>query len=503
MILLDIDPAGSIPVYRQIFSQITELITSGSLPPGTKLPSTRALATSLGVSRSTVVVVYEELWAQGYLIRQPGAPSVVRRRKPSIQSEQIEKKSVIDWDNRASESARLAQTAFQKLWPQPSRSDPAGVIRFSSLAPDPRLFPCRLFNQNLSEALCHSPEEVHNYGPAEGLLPLRAFIVQRLQLHGLTVSEDEILMTNGSQQSLDLILRLLWKPEAEVIVEDPTYYMILPLLRHHRFTPVGIPMRPGGLDLDLLERRLETHLPALVYTTPNFQNPTGITSDHAHRERLLALCESRAIPLVEDAFEEEMKYLGRVPMPIKSMDHGDVVIYLGSFSKIFSPGIRLGWIAAHRDCIAGLKALKRLSDISSNSLTQVALAHFCRSGQYERYVRKIHRIYRKRMQVALSTLRAQLSLPHVSWNEPCGGFLIWLRIDQLDLTESDLLKHFLAEGVRVTPGSISFLRPQAPIHIRLSISSLNEAEIETGVMRLASVLRRLYASRATGMAQTT
>ena len=249
------------------------------------------------------------------------------------------------------------------------------------------------------------------YPPARGYKPLLEFIANRMQIHGISVSPDELLITNGAQNAIDLVMKLLAKPGRPVLVESPTYHTVLPLLEYYNAVPTGIPMTENGPDLEVLKRKLETSRPSFFYTIPNFHNPTGITSSQTNREELLTLCEHHGVPLVEDAFEEEMKYFGKVPLSIKSMDTQQIVIYLGTFSKVLFPGIRVGWIAADRECIRRLIAIKKYSDLASNLLVQAALHEFCGTGYYELHLKRIHRIYRKRLQTTLKALRTPACAP--------------------------------------------------------------------------------------------
>jgi len=180
-------------------------------------------------------------------------------------------------------------------------------------------------------------------GDRAGYLPLREHIAERLENHGISATSDEILITNGSQQAIDLVFRMIASPGKVVAIESPSYGPMLPLLNFYGLKPLEIPMRPEGMDLSILARAIREERPALIYTMPNFHNPTGVSTGQAHREQLLSLCETHRIPLLEDGYDEEMKYFGRVVLPIKSMDKHRLVIYCGTFSKILFPGVRIGW----------------------------------------------------------------------------------------------------------------------------------------------------------------
>jgi len=492
MILLNIKTQSRMPIFRQVFTQIRDLIEKGTLHPGDRLPSSRLLAGKLGVHRTTVFKAYQELWAFGYLESRPGSYSVVRERQKVCSLEQRAEKGAVRWDEvTAPAAARVLRlnAKMPKPWPA---GIARGLIDLGSLHPDSRLFPVDLFRKHMNGVLVNHGPEMLSYGPCEGLQALREYIAQRLRIHGISITWDEILITNGAQNGLDLLMKLMAGPGSRVFVESPTYALALPILAYYGARVVGIPMEETGISLPRLETEFQKGKPIFLYTMPNFQNPTGITMTQAHREALIALCEKYGVPLIEDAFEEEMKYFGKVPLPIKSMDRRQVVIYLGSFSKVLFPGIRIGWIAADRQCIERLTALKRFSDLSSPMPMQAALSEFCKQGGYDAHIKRMHRIYRKRMQCALDALKAHVKQKKVKWIEPQGGFLIWLSLDGLKKSYEEMSEVLREKGVRAVPGNPFFPGRSSKKHLRISISSLNEEEIREGIHRLGNAMDTLY-----------
>jgi DNA-binding transcriptional MocR family regulator len=249
------------------------------------------------------------------------------------------------------------------------------------------------------------------------------------------------------------------------------------------------------MDLSHLIEMIKKERPILIYTMPNFQNPSGVSTSQAHREQLLSLCEKHRIPILEDGFEEEMKYFGRVVLPIKSMDRHQIVVYCGTFSKVLFPGIRIGWIAAERECIEHLTALRRFSELSPSMILQAALDEFCRSGCYDRHISKMHRVYRKRMQTATRELRRRIRPEWAEWTEPSGGFLIWLKLKPPSSRQRDWNSLLTADGVKVAPGDSFFINKPPNAHFRLSISTLNEKEIVEGIRRLSRALAHAHLRR--------
>jgi DNA-binding transcriptional MocR family regulator len=340
----------------------------------------------------------------------------------------------------------------------------------------------------VNHALAYEGSRILQYGAPAGYEPLREYIAHRLRLHGIAAASSEILITNGSHHGLELILKLLTVPGSEVVIESPTYAAFIPLLRYFQVNVVQIPFRNGGMDLNRLQQHMQNHTLSFIYTIPNFQNPTGLTSSQEHRERLLHLCEQYKVPLVEDGFEEELKYSGNVAMPIKSMDKHHVVLYVGTFSKVLFPGLRIGWIAAHEECIQRLTSLKRFSDLTTSMFTQVVLTTFCREGYYDRHLKKMHRVYRKRMRAALDSMKRHLS-EIATWTEPEGGYTIWGCLKKPYRSEKEFKDRLLPHRVLVSPGHYYFSGKAPNRYFRLSIAELNEDEIREGIARLGKALR--------------
>ena len=493
MLLLNLDRKSEVPLFRQVFYQLKEKIDNEILKPGDVLPPTRTFSNQLGVNRTTIYKAYQELWALGYIESRSGSYSFVRqRRELNSMSVKLPVNS-IKWSQRVNSNAEKVFKMFGSInYPFSEAIEKFDGIDFGRLHPDTRIFPVREFRKSLSKVISDKGETVLDYGECNGFAELREYIANRLRSHGISVSSREILITNGAQNAIDLLMKLLAKPGSRVFVESPTYGMIIPTLTYYDCDIVGIPMGEDGVDLEAIEKEFKNGLPIFFYTMPNFHNPTGVTTTQEHREKLIALFERYSIPIIEDAFEEEMKYFGKVSLPIKSMDINQIVIYVGSFSKILFPGIRLGWIAADKECINRLSTLKRFSDLSSSLPVQAALADFCQQGYYELHVKKIHKIYRKRMMLASQTLNNKIKNKNVSWIEPNGGFTIWLSMQNIKQGYEELNKIFLYHKIRLALGKDFFPRPEKKKYFRLSIASLDEKEIVEGIERLSKAIKQIY-----------
>ncbi len=481
------------PLYKQIMSEIKSLIERGDLKPGQALPSTRSLAEQLGVNRSTVHLAYAELQALGYLRSRPGSYNFVERRRKEV-SYDPGRTGLISWPKMISPQAAAIYQTFTGYSPEKISKQESGELPLdmASLNPDPRLFPLDDFYRCVHDVLHSSGQNALQYGVHKGYPPLCESISQRLRLHGISVSSKEILITSGAQQGIDLVSRVLGGPDRQVVVEIPTYASAIPVFRFNGLEVLGVPMESEGMDLDALEKALAKEKAAFVYTMPNFQNPTGITTGHQHRERLLSICLRHEVPILEDGFEEDMKYCGPVAMPIKSIDEGQIVVYLGTFSKTLFPGLRVGWITAEKDLIKRFLAVKRFCDLSSSNLSQMIMHRFCSLGYYDKHLKRLHRIYRRRMQVALQYL-SDFFPSTVSWTEPAGGYTLWVKLPK-KLPKEELLKRILPFGVAVSPGEYYFLRKGPSQYFRISIAVLNEEEIREAVRRLGRALDEIVKS---------
>ena len=496
MILLSIDPTSKTPAYRQIEAGIRKLADDGTLKSGERLPSTRLLAQKLGVDRTTVVRAYQELWASGVVESRPGSYTTVRRRLAPGRPHQAAPAAAAKWMEGPPRAKRLYED-FTLLRSKHRAAPAGGVVDFSGLSADRGLCPSQDFLRSLKTLVGAKGREILDYGDAQGYLPLREAIARRMRTHGVRVDADEILVTGGAQQALDLILRWLGRPGDSVIVESPTYGLAVPLMRFHGLTMRPVPMGPEGMVLDAFEKTLKRDKPALVYTIPTFHNPTGLTMPPAARERLLALCGRAGVPLVEDGFEEELKYFGKAILPIKALDGSGTVLYLGTLSKVVFPGLRIGWIAAHREAIQRLLAILRFSCLSGNIPAQAAVARLLERGEYEQYLRRVHTAYRRRMETLLQAMKERLPQDRVAWTTPAGGYTLWVRwTGRRAVDEETLVARLLDGGVRVSPGRFYFPGPVTETAFRVSISNLDEAAIEEGIVRMGGILRRVHCARS-------
>ena len=488
--LINIDRTLAQPIYVQIIAGIKKLIDRGVIKEPQILSSTRHMARQLGVNRSTVIRAYEELCAQGYIESRPGSRYRVQERRKEVLY-CAGRKSLISWEDKSNDEANRLYKTFLKFTPEGLKDHKRreGIINISELDLDRRIFPMPEFRRCINYVLHGDGSAYLEYGDHRGYSPLRQLIAQRLRLHGIAVSEEEILITNGAQQAIDLIIRMLSRPDAGVALEVPTYSIALPLFKFYGMKIFEVPMKPEGMDLNKLEEVLSSEKVSFVYTIPNCQNPTGVTSPHSQRERLLNICQKYGTCCVEDGFEEDMKYFGKVPLPVKSIDDKNIVLYIGTFSKALFPGLRIGWLTADKECISRLTAIKRFSDLGTGKLAQAALYEFLKRGYYDIQLKRMHRTFRKRMELALE-LMGRTFPDNVRWLSPTGGYTIWVRMPRKFYPEN-LYDYMASYGVIVSPGTYYFPEWKPSEYFRISIAKINEEEIQEGLKRLGRALKNL------------
>jgi DNA-binding transcriptional MocR family regulator len=488
IMLLLVDKKSKETVFSQIYIQIIDLINNGTLDIGAKLPSTRELARIAGVNRTTVVRVYEELWAQGYIESTPGSYTIVRKRKAVIVSKPVYKDETIIKHNLFRNTLDLDYDLMSNYLENGELLE-KDKINLLQLSPDSRLLEKQQLKSCMRQVLNETNNEPFDNTHARGYHPLRQEIIKHMKLHNIHSDDKNILVTNGTLQSLQLIFQTFSKPGDFIAVEDPTNSIILLFIKIFQLKIVNIPITNEGLDLKVLKRVIRELPIRFIYVMPTFQNPTGISMPQANREEFLHICEEENCIIIEDSIEEEMKYSGKSYLPLKAIDYKGQVIYLGTFAKVLAPGLRIGWIIGDPECIKKLTVLKSIFEISSSTISQIFLYKFFKKGAYELHLRKTMRIYRKRMRVAILSIKKYIPAEKIEWKEPSGGYMIWVKI--LCDYKENIEKHISEYGVLVHNGKYFFVTSQRNNYIRICISQSDENEIEEGIKRLGEAILTL------------
>jgi GntR family transcriptional regulator / MocR family aminotransferase len=325
------------------------------------------------------------------------------------------------------------------------------------------------------------------YGDFDGgYSPLRETIIHVLASQGIQARAGDVLVTSGSQQALALVCQVLLKPGDAVLVEKPTYNLALELFRSLGLKIVSVPLDEAGMQVEKLEALLQQHHPRLIYTIPNFQNPSGACLGGSRRRQLLALADRYNVPILEDDFVGDLRYEGRAQPAIKALDNGGRVIYVGTFSKMLMPGLRVGYLLASGPILERLTLQKRVQDLTTTPLMQRVLDRYVTIGRYQAHLRRSTRLYRARRDTMLAATRRYL--PGVTFFPPLGGLFAWLKLPQ-SLSSLELLPMALEAGVEFAPGTRFFANPaEGEPFLRLNFATTTEEEIVEGIMRLGAVL---------------
>jgi GntR family transcriptional regulator/MocR family aminotransferase len=488
-----------VPLARQIEEQIERLIQERLLGPGVKLPATRELASLLGVNRATVALAYEELVAAGLARAHVGQGTFVTGR-PEAPAPAL-RAAAIDWSGLFSRNAQIigADEERRRGAGVPATLD-GDVVSFAGGMPDSGLFPTDAFRRVLNGVIRDEGESLLQYYPVGGYPPLRQYLSAYLLRSGIEARPGEILIVNGSQQGFDLIARTLIDPGDVIAIEQPTYPRAMQVFRAFGAQLLAVPWDGEGPRADVLERLLERHAPKLFYCQPNAHNPTGLALARETGRRVLAAAARHQVPIVEDGFDGSLYYGARPAAPLKAGDRDRVVIYIGTFSKILFPGLRLGWIVAPAAIHERLQAAKQLADLHTSALIQAAVHRFCAGRLLDRHVARVAREYGRRRDLLVSALARRMP-EGTAWTEPSGGFSLLLTLPA-GLSAAALLPAAIDRGVAFTPGEAFFVDGSGERTLRLSFSSVPGNRIDEGVRRLAeairAALRRPAGRRAAG-----
>jgi len=476
--------AGSgrgVPVYRQIAEQIRRAAVAGALVRGDRLPTIRGLAAQLGVNRDTVSLAYETLAAEGVIESTVGRGTFVTG-DPGLDAE-----PGAGGLAAPPPLSPLVDRLLEFGRSRPSYGGQNGAVPLHSLIPDPTLYPVDGFRRALDRALDEGGSELLVYGGPEGHEGLRAVIAERLAAEGIEVGGEHVVLAQGASQGISMALRLFAASGDHVAVEEPTYHNLLAVLVGLGLRPVPVPMTREGPDLDVLARVLARPEVKAFYTMPSFHNPMGTTTGLGHRRRLLEIAARRGKPVVEDAFEMDLRFDGRGAPPLAALDTHGLVVHLFSFSKSLFPGVRIGSVTARGRALEGLKALKRTIDLSGVPAIQAAVAEFVRGGAYERHLARLRKTLRARRDALVGALAEEMPAG-TRFTEPEGGYQVWVELPG-GLDTGELLEDARRAGVLFAPGSLFHHDGRPSPCLRLTFALTDAAEIRRGVRALAGVVR--------------
>ena len=366
------------------------------------------------------------------------------------------------------------------------------VISLAGGLPDTSTFPPESYAAIMQRVAAESCAKALQYGPTEGLQAVKACVVDVMAEEGTGVDPDDVLITTGGQQVIDLLCKTLIDPGDVIVAEAPTYPGAIPAFTSYEADVVQVAIDADGMRIDELEETLdrlerEGRRPKFIYPIPTFQNPGGVTMSLERRQRLVEIAAERELLVLEDNPYGLLRYEGE-PLPtLLSLDGGHFVVYLGTFSKILSPGVRLGWTVAPRPVLQKMNVGKQGVDLCSPSMTQFFVAAYFESSRWTDYLDSLVQIYRRRRDTMLDAL-AEHFPAQSTWTHPEGGLFLWASVpDELDTT--DLLARALQENVAFVPGRAAFLDGRGGSSMRLNFSGVTEDEIREGVRRIGEVVR--------------
>ncbi len=468
---LDLDPQSDIPIYRQVHDRIRELIASRTLQRGDRLPATRELAGLLGLNRTTVSAAYALLESEGLIQGHVGRGSFVLGEPQAGGS--------LNWE-------QLLPAADVPAAPAQGSPD---AISFATSRPSEELFPMDAFRLSCEEALAGpNAASILQLGSPGGYLPLRDYLLDQARREGIARAGDDVIVTNGCQQALDLIERVLVRPGDTVLVEDPVYPGLKNLFLHAGAQLAGIPVGRDGVDLDALERLIARGRPRLLIVTPNFQNPTGATLPVSSRRAILRMAHAAGLVIVENDIYGELRYEGEALPPIKQLDESGDTVLLRSFSKLTFPGLRVGWVIGPKALLARLTEAKQLADLHTDQLSQAVLLRFAQSGRLEAHSQRVRAAGAERLRALLEACERWLPAG-ASFTRPEGGMSLWVRLPE-PLDAGELLSRAQAAGVGYLPGRYFTVARHEPGALRLSFAGLAPEKIRAGL----AILGNLFSS---------
>ena len=365
------------------------------------------------------------------------------------------------------------------------------VISLAGGLPDTSTFPAEDVAALMARVAANASARSLQYGPTDGMDALKACIVQVMAAEGMDVGEDELLVTTGGQQVIDLVCKTLIDPGDVIVAEGPTYPGAVPTFGAYEADVIQIEMDSDGMRVDRLEETLdrlerEARTPKFIYTVPTFQNPTGVTMSLERRRRLVRLAAERELLVLEDNPYGLLRYEGEPLPPLYALDRGEYVIYLGTFSKILAPGLRLGWTAAPRPVLEKLNLAKQGADLCSSTFAQHFVIEYFAQRDWRDLLDRLREVYRRRRDTMLDALAEHF--PHeAEWTRPAGGLFVWATLpDYIDTT--DLLARALREHVAFVPGRAAFLDGRGASSMRLNFSGAGEADLSEGISRIGTVV---------------
>ncbi|MFT9076681.1 PLP-dependent aminotransferase family protein [Ethanoligenens sp.] len=467
-----------LPLYQSLAEAIERQLRERDVLSGERLPSVRTLAKQLGVNPSTVVAAYHLLEKKGVAYTKLGSGTYLL--PPTVPPPQDDLEGLFG-DYAELNSGRLS---FSE-----------GMIDLAGNAPAADVFPVAEFKKAINTVLDTDGGYAFSYQESEGYYPLREILASFSGAqYGIRCCPQEILVTAGAQQALDLLCKAMLHPGDTVFAEMPSYIGMRSVFALHDAKLFGVPMEPDGLSLDILAYYAQKYRPRLLYTMPVYQTPTGVSMSAEKRRHLLKLAAQYDFYIIEDDLFSDINLKGERLYPLKSEDADGRVVYVKSFSKLLMPGIRTGYVIAPQNLLERLSAVKYATDISGSGLIQRALTAYFQKGCWSENIVQISHAYQERAQAALANV-SEWKRFGVRIGEVRGGFGLWLTLPE-GIADREIYYRCKAQKVLIAPGSLFYITPMAGFERHLRISFASSREVEKGLRVVGECIRSVVNKHA-------
>src|SRR5690348_318451 len=486
---LHLQPQSDIPLYAQLRDQMRALVHSGELRPGDRIPASRELAAELKIHRTTVATAYAELESEGLIEGFVGKGTYISVKNGAREFTPAPRQQggALRWESLFADER--AGEGLSRLMPQVADD----TIAFVNAKPSENSFPVEEVRKCANDVLKREGRDILQLGSSDGYEPLREELLTNLRAEGIAAKEGNLLVTDGCQQSLDLLAKAFLRTGDAVIVGNPTYPGVLSVLSQARVRCLPAPVdthrfgQPyAGLDVNAVESALEQNRVKLIVVTPDFQNPTGTTLPAEARKKLLDVAAYFQVPIVEDHIYARLRLRGTAVPSLKAMDRNGIVIQIDSFSKMAFPGLRVGWCVGPERVIERLRQLKQVSDLHTDQLSQATLAEFAKTGMLEKHLKRMIGIYARRLEALEKSMERHLPAG-VEWTRPEGGMSVWITLPP-GLDAAELLIHAREKGVLFVPGRYFYVGSRLPNTLRLGFAGVEEKDIARGILTLGHVI---------------
>ncbi|MGL4773272.1 MAG: PLP-dependent aminotransferase family protein [Clostridium sp.] len=456
-------------VYIQIVNYIKKLIDNGLLPKGTKIPSSRELGMILNVGRNSVIQAYDELILSNYIETVKGRGTFVikeGKREDSTWN--------INWNNKMNSYSEVAldldMIKSEKTWKK-------GMVSFKSIAPLGDLFDLEEVKKAFHSRISVEEHRILNYGYAKGYKPLIEYLEKYMKTKGMCNEEKSTIVTNGFTEAFDLILASFTNKGDFILCENPTHNTAIKIMKCYGLNIIGVKMNKDGVDIEDLKEKLLKYNFKFAFFIPSYHNPTGIVTPLSKRIELYNLLKNQGVPIIEDGFNEELFYESSHVSSIAALEgKAKGVIYIGSFSKVLFPGLRIGWIYGDNKIINILESVKRCRNIHTSFLDQGLLFDYLNSGAFEKYIKKVRRIYKEKYEFTVNCLNKYMSNAKI-WGQ--GGLYVYVTL--AGVNTRDLLNKCYDKGVIFIDSSMFDINGEVGDSLRIGFTRLENGDIEKGI----------------------